>query len=402
MIATPARTNVLDTSSANANAVAVSPMKAAVDQVLNRALAEMRIVGAVVLVAQDGQLVYHSAVGLADREAHKPMREDALFRLSSVTKPIVTAAALRLVHEGRMTLDDSVTQWLPYFTPPLPDGRTPVITLRQLLNHTSGLSYGFQEPDDGIYHQLGVSDGLDESGITLDENLQRLARAPLHFSPGTEWRYSLGMDVMGAVIERVTGTSLPQAIDALVTGPLHMRDTGFAATEPRGLVTPYIDGKPEPVRMADDASVALPADFGFNVHFSPGRASNPNAFPSGGAGMVATAGDVLALLEAIRLGKAPLTPAVTLQMMSAHVGAEAQTQGPGWGFGFGGAMLVDPVEAQTPQGKGTLQWGGVYGHNWFIDPVHQLSVVLLTNTTYEGMIGALTVELRDAIYAAQA
>lgn len=375
-------------------------MQSRVDTVLDRAVAEHRVVGAVVLISRDGHLIYHRAAGLADRETGKPMREDTVFRLSSVTKPIVATAAMRLVELGRMHLDDPVTRWLPYFTPSLPNGDTPRITLRQLLDHTSGLGYAFQETDDGVYHRLGISDGLDDSGISLEENLHRLARAPLYFKPGSHWRYSLGLDVIGAVIERVTGKPLAQAVAELVTSPLNMRDSTFVVRDASRLAVPYADGKPVPVRMTDNMEVPLPREIGFNVRFAPSRALSAGAYSSGGAGMQGTAADVLKLLETIRIGGgAILSKDSVAQMTAAQVGDDAQTQGPGWGFGYCGAVLVDPVQAQTRQTKGTLQWGGVYGHQWFIDPAGHLSVVMLTDTAYEGMIGPLTIELRDAIYS---
>ncbi|MCA3885139.1 MAG: beta-lactamase family protein, partial [Burkholderia sp.] len=146
------------------------------DDALDRALADERMVGAVVLVAQDGELRYARAAGLADRETGTPMREDALFRLSSVTKPVVAAAAMRLVAAGHLTLDEPVARWLPEFRPTLTDGTPAVITLRHLLSHTAGLGYRFLEADgDGPYARAGVSDGMDRSGLSLDENLRRIA-----------------------------------------------------------------------------------------------------------------------------------------------------------------------------------------------------------------------------------
>src|SRR5512132_4634073 len=182
-----------------------SPMDArvsttpAIDAAIERALAENRIVGAVVLVAQDGEIVYRRAAGLADRERGTPMREQAVFRLASLTKPIVTAAALRMVELGRIALADPVTRYLPEFRPALPDGATPTITLRHLLTHTAGLSYGFMQPPDGSYHRAGVSDGAGEPGITMDENLARIVRAGLAYPPGERWGYSVAIDVLGAV-----------------------------------------------------------------------------------------------------------------------------------------------------------------------------------------------------------
>jgi CubicO group peptidase (beta-lactamase class C family) len=379
--------------------IAVAPdavLAARVDKVIDSAIADHRLVGTVVLIARDGKLVYHRAAGLADREAGRPMGEDAVFRFSSVTKPFVTAAAMRLVEDGKLRLDDPVTKWLPDFRPRLADGTEPVITVRQLLNHTSGLTYGLAELPSHPYHALGVSDGIDLSGISLDENLRRLGKAPLSFPPGSAWRYSLAIDVLGGVMEKATGKTLPQVVAQAVTTPLGLADTGFVARDPARLTAAYVNAQPAPTRMTDNLDVSLGATV---VRFAPSRATDLAAFPSGGAGMVGTAGDVLAFLETIRQGGAPiLKPATVAQMMQDQVGVQAATQGPGWGFGYGWAVLDDPAVAKTPQATGTIAWGGVYGHNWFVDPESGLTVVAMTNTAFEGMNGAFTVQLRDAVY----
>lgn len=379
-----------------AAAAAETATTARLDAAIDRALAERRIVGTVVLVARNGEIVYHRAAGYADREAARPMREDDLFPLASVSKPIVSVAAMRLVERGRLHLDDAVSQYLPYFTPRLADGSRPTITIHQLLTHTAGLGYGFTQPADSTYRRLGISDGLDEAKIGLDENLRRLASAPLLWPPGREWHYSLAIDVLGAVVARVNRTSLPAAVEQLVTAPLAMKDTAFAAVDPARLVVPYADAKPAPVRMHDGIEVPLPPAFGFNVRFAPSRALDPHAFPSGGAGMVGTAADVLRLLEMVRKdGGGMLKPETVARMTHSQV-----AQGPGWGFGYGWAVLDDPAAAGTPQAEGTLQWGGAYGHSWFVDRRNGLSVVALTNTAFEGMTdaGAFPAEIRDAVY----
>lgn len=176
---------------------------ARLDKAIDGAIAEQRIVGAVVLVARDGRLVYHRAAGLADREAGRAMAEDGVFRLASLTKSMVAAAAMRLVEEGSLRLADPATRWLPGFHPALADGTQPVITVRHLLTHTGGLTYGFLEGPDHPYHRLGVSDGMDRASISLDENVDRLAKAPLSYRPGSSWRYSLSMDVLCALWQRL-------------------------------------------------------------------------------------------------------------------------------------------------------------------------------------------------------
>jgi CubicO group peptidase (beta-lactamase class C family) len=375
----------------------LAALSSGLDGVIERALAERRIVGAVVLVAHDGRLAYARAAGLADREANRPMREDAIFRLASITKPIVTAAAMRLVETGVLALDAPVTRWLPDFRPRLADGSVPDITIGQLLSHSAGLGYGLQEPDDGPYHRLNISDGLDQPGLPIEENLRRLAEAPLYSVPGTAWRYSLALDVAGGVVEQATGKALPEVVRDFVTGPLGMADTAFAVTDRTRLATPYVNDTPEPARMADEAAVHL---WDGKVRFSLARIFDPTSYASGGAGMAGTAGDVLRFLEAIRTDGAPILEAETVRTMRRNqVGTKAASLEPGWGFGYGWAVLDDPAPSGTPQSAGTIRWGGVYGHSWFVDPVRGLSVVTLTNTAFEGMSGALPIEIRNAVYA---
>jgi len=370
------------------------------DKVFAAALREKRIVGAVAMVAQDGRVIYRRAHGMADREAACPMREDAQFRLSSITKLIVTVAVLRLVADSRMRLDAPITRWLPEFTPRLADDKlpAPTLTVHHLLTHTAGLGYGWSEESGAAYHALGVSDGLDLVDFDLQENLRRLAKASLFHVPGSAWRYSLALDVLGAAIERATGEPLARAVEQLVTIPLGMRDTGFVADSPERLAVPYASASPEPVRMTDNMQVPLPEGFGVSIRFAPSRVFDKGAFPSGGVGMYGSADDVVRLLEMIRSSDGFLPDELRASMKAALVGMEARTSGPGWGFGYGGAVLVDQVLAATPQSPGTMQWGGVYGHTWFIDSTRGLTVLLLTNTAYEGMAGTLPSELRDAVY----
>ncbi len=372
-------------------------LNARLDSVIDRAINENRIVGAVVLVTCDGQVVYRRAAGFADREARRPMREDTIFRLASMSKTIVSAAALALVEQGRLGLDDPVQKWIPTFRPMLPDGRKPVITLRQLLTHTAGLSYGSLEAADGPYHQARVSDGMDQPGLSMEENLRRIASVPLSYEPGTAWTYSVATDVLGEVVARAGGTSLTEVVKKLVTGPLGMDDTGFVVRDRNRLAVPYADGNPEPIRMADPHLVKFGPS---GILFSPSRAFDFRSFPSGGAGMVGTAGDYLVLLERLRKGGGGILRKETVRAMTTNqIGALVMAGGePGWGFGFGFAVLRDRGAAKTPQSNGTYQWGGAYGHSWFVDPERRLTVVALTNTTVEGMAGRFPNEVRGAVY----
>lgn len=370
-----------------------------VDAVIDAAVAEKRLVGVVVLIAYDGKIAYRRAAGLANRETRTQMSAERIFRWSSLTKPIVSAAAMAVVERGKLGLDDAVTRWLPDFRPKLPDGHTPVITLRQLLTHTSGLGYGFAEgPDGAAYRQAQISDGLDESTVSLQKNLRRLASVPLLFEPGKSWNYSLGIDVIGAVLERAEDAPLQDVVSQRVTAPLGMSDSAFYCREPSRLAVPYVNDQPEPILMSDPAVVTLLP--GTAIRYSPSRALNPHAFPSGGCGMVGTAEDFLHFLEALRKGGAPILERRSVQAMTSNqIGELTTLLGPGTAFGIGAAVITDPAAAQTPQSAGTLTWGGVYGHNWFIDPHRRLSVVSLSNTALEGMNGAFPGQLRNAIYS---
>ena len=374
-----------------------SSLGAAVDAAITNALDEKRLVGAVVLVARDGEIVHRRAGGLADREKGLAMREDTIFRLASITKPIVTIAAMRLVEEGRIGLDDAVTRWLPDFRPRLADGSDATIRIRHLLTHTSGLGYGFSEEDGGPYISAGISDGLDEPGLPLAENLRRIASVPLRFAPGSDWQYSLAMDVLGGIIEAETGMPLGESVAELVTGPLGLTDTAFSVRDRSRLAAAYMNASPEPALMGENAVVMSLMG---PIRFAPNRIFDPASYHSGGAGMAGTAADVLTILETIRKGGAPLLSSETVRMMMTdQAGGHRQRHEPGSGFGFGWSVLTDPLEAGVPFPAGTLKWGGVYGHSWFIDPVNGLTVVALTNTTLEGMWGKFTVDLREAIYA---
>ncbi len=360
-----------------------------------------RLVGAVVLVREHGALRHASATGLADRESATPMQRDQLFRLASVSKPLLTTVILGLVAEGVLDLDAPVQRWLRDFRPALADGSTPAISLRQLLSHSSGLGYRFLEADaKGPYARAGVSDGMDANPLSLADNVRRIAQAPLLFAPGSQWLYSLGVDVAGAVAEAATGESLQALFERLLAAPLGLRDTAFAARNAARLATPYVSDTPQPHRLREGEVVA-PFEGTVGIEYSLARATDASRFPSAGAGLVGSADEVMAVLEALRdvQRSGLLPPALAAEMASPQVGEQGPPEPAGWGFGLGFAVLRDAAASGTPQSAGTWRWGGAYGHSWFVDPARGLSVVALTNTLYEGMDGAFVDELRDVVYA---
>jgi CubicO group peptidase (beta-lactamase class C family) len=202
---------------------------------------------------------------------------------------------------------------------------------------------------------------------------------------------------LGRLLEAASRKSLSALVRERVTGPLGMNDTDFAVKTPERLATAYADSEEAPARMSDPH--ILPFDLSA-IRFSPSRAMDPSAYPSGGAGMVGTAHDILLLLEALRLGGSPLFgPETFAELVKDRVSPEfLERPDPGWGFGLGFALLDDPMAAATPQARGTWRWGGVYGHHWFVDPKNRLTVVTLTNTAVAGTDGLFPDSLRNAIY----
>lgn len=301
----------------------------------------------------------------------------------------------------QQALDQAIDSWLPEFRPRLANGRPARITLRQLLSHTAGLGYRFFETEaDGPYAQAGVSDGMDASGIRLEENLRRIGSVPLLYDPGTAWGYSLATDVVGALIERVQGISLSEAVHQLVTAPLGMTDTGFVAHDRRRVATAYVNQEHLPRRLKEDEIVPV-FEGTVGIRYSPGRIFDPQSFSSGGAGMAGTAGDFLRLLETLRQGGGALLPRdLVAEMGRDQTPDHDLPAAPGFGFGLGFSVLRDQAQAMSPESLGTWRWGGAYGHSWFVDRAQGLSIVAFTNTLYEGMYGRFVTDLRDAIYGA--
>jgi len=370
-----------------------------VEDALKRAVDEARVVGAVVLVARDGRVVYRGAAGLADREAGRVMDTEALFRLASLTKPVVSVTALSLIGEGRLALDLPVTRWLPEFRPRAPDGSEVPILVRHLLTHTSGLGYGFFVWEGDGYARARVSNGLDQPGLSFDENARRLVSVPLLARPGTEFHYSLSSDVLGEVMARAADRSLPELVAERVTRPLGLTQTSFEVGDVERLVVPYADGQPRPERMRDVEHVLRFAVGA--ASYAPARALTRGSYPSGGSGMIGTASEYLTFLEALRtadprlLAPGPFAEMKRDQLRGLAAGPEL---GPGWGFGYGLGVLLDPARAESPLRPGSLYWQGAYGNYFWVDPSERLSALLLTNTAIEGMNGVLPADLRSAVY----
>jgi len=339
------------------------------------------IPGAVVLIARGGLVAYAEAFGFRDREAKAPMELDAIFRIASMTKPLTSVAAMILAEEGKLQIAAPVAEYLPEFADRtvgperVPAKRT--MTVQDLLRHTSGLTYAAfgDSPVQMIWR--------DAQPMTEDqtnaEMVAKLASLPLMFEPGTTWEYSMSTDVLGRVVEVVSGQDLADFIDARICRPLGLRDTGFAATGERA------------------ARVAEPQTEPATGARPPMRnPTNPGRWQSGGGGAVSTAADYLRFCQMLLNGGGLdgtriLAPKTVALMASDHLppdcnygetarprfGALAPVPEMGYGFGLGFAVRTDAGRCPLPGSVGEYFWGGVLGTSFWIDPVEQLIVVAM-------------------------
>ncbi len=343
---------------------------------------ERRLIpGAVLAIARGGRLGYAEAVGFRDREAEAPMALDSIFRIASMTKPVVSVAAMSLAEEGRLELGARVADYIPEFKDMTVGAErrkaARVMTVQDLMRHTSGLTYPLfgDSPVQMIWRDAKLADDSQTNG----ELVQKLARLPLMFEPGTTWEYSMSTDVLGRVVEVASGQDLAAAIAARITGPLGMDDSGFAATGERA------------------ARIAQPQTDAATGERPPMRdPSRPIAWASGGGGMVSTARDYLRFCQMLLDGGALdgtriLAPKSVAHMASDHLppgceyGATARTRfgalAPvpemGYGFGLGFAVRKAQGMSPVPGSVGEFFWGGVHGTYFWIDPQERMVVVLM-------------------------
>jgi CubicO group peptidase (beta-lactamase class C family) len=359
------------------------------DSIALAAIDARKIVGAVLVAFRQGRPFYQGHWGLADREASRPMTLDTIFRLSSLTKPIVAAAFLAMVDKGLMRPEDDTRNYLPEFTPALADGTRPLIRLAHLLTHTAGI--GDVLPGDPEPQALAVTPEMNAGALVAG-----LSALPLLFPPGGGWRYSRSLEVLAAAMCRVNGSDLAGVIERYVTGPLGMRDSAFGVTDPARLAATYADGPDGAGRMTSHHRLRNP--WGGITDYFPQAILAPRVFQSASGGMAGTAGDFAVLLEAIRTGRLFERPETRALALSNRTPQLPFAVSPGWQFSPLGAWLASPLEAASPCRTGTVRWGGIYGHSWFIDPAAELTVVAMTNTGLEGSDGVWPLAIRDAFY----
>lgn len=349
-------------------------------------IAAGRIPGAVMLICHHDRLVHQAALGMQDPAAGVPMSMDTIFRIYSMTKPIVSVAVMMLVEEGRLLISQPVSKYLPELGQPRVgvqgadhEGR-PVLetvaahremTVHDLLRHTSGLTYGIFGAS--MVKSTYAGAGVERRDVTNTELVKRLATVPLAHQPGAVWEYSRSTDVLGALVERISGMALDEFLERRILAPLGMQDSGFwvpAAQQHR--IAEAFDTDPDtglPVKLID-------------VRSKPG-------YLSGGGGMVSTAHDYLRFarmlanhgtLDGVRI----LSRKTVHYMTSDHLGDLPGARmtpdflpGPGYGFGLGFAVRIADGDAIVPGSTGDYNWSGLAGTYFWVDPNENLVAVWL-------------------------
>ncbi len=344
-----------------------------------------RIPGVVLLVARHGGLVVHEALGLQDPQSGTPMALDAIFRIYSMTKPITSLAALQLAERGQLMLSDPVSKYVPAFAQLQVahfDGDRMTLhpmrqqpTIHDLLRHTAGLTYAFL--DDGPMQRMYVKARLRSGALNTDGFIQALAGLPLAFQPGSIWEYSHATDVLGAVIEAVTGQRLGVFLEQSICGPLGMVDTGFWTPPDKQH------------RLAEPLAAEIP-----QLPMPLLDARKPPAMDGGGSGLMSTAMDYARFLQCllhggILDGQRIASPYTVRMMTHDHVGSIPQNISkfggqmltPGIGFGLGFAVRMAEGLEDLPGSPGMYSWGGVCGTTFWVDPQQELVAVLMSQAS---------------------
>jgi CubicO group peptidase (beta-lactamase class C family) len=346
------------------------------------------IAGAVALVLRDGRVVYERAVGHADREAGRRMTSDAIFRIASQTKALTTVAVMMLVEEGKIALGNPVSRFIPGF-----DSTTVAtssdsggtlrrasrrITIRDLLTHTAGISYGTEPFVRDAYAAAGLGPATGWGFYTADKDepvcatMERLARLPFVRQPGEAWVYGYNTDILGCVVERASGVPLDEFMRTRITGPLGMRDTYFfLPPEKRGrLVTVYA--------RRDNVTARAPDDAMGQGHYDRGPMRNF----AGGAGMVSTARDygrfLQMLLNGGELDGVRILSPRSVELMTTNQTGTLYPQ-PGQTFGFGFSIIERAGADNALSSAGTWGWGGAYGSQYRVDPRERIIWLFLMN-----------------------
>jgi CubicO group peptidase (beta-lactamase class C family) len=356
-----------------------------IDRALQRYVDTDRVAGIVALVMQDGQVVYEKAFGWADKEAGRRMTTDTIFRIASQTKALTSAAIMQLIEEGLLTLNTRVSTLIPSFAQTsvavAKDGtvthvpaRRP-ITVRDLLTHTAGISYGTDPVVAASYREKGLGPAAGFGWYTADkeepvcDTMERLGTLPFVAQPGESWVYGYNTDILGCLVEKASGKSLDAYLRERILTPLGMKDTQFflPVAQKDRLAAVYSSAEGKYVRAPDGARG--------QGHYVEGPRKNF----AGGAGLLSTARDYARFLEAMRKGGTldgarVLSPLSVKLMSTNQVGTLHSAAGLGFGFGF---QTTDRFGANGMSHEGAFGWGGAYGSNYRVDPSAQLVMTLM-------------------------
>jgi len=379
-----------------------------VTEMLRANIAANEIPGAVLLIARQGKIAYFESFGLLDPQAKTPMRKDAIFRIYSMSKPITTVAAMTLFEDARLVLNEPVGKYLPALakmqvaTDNKPDPEADPhkiatipadrpISIQDLMRHTSGLTYGFF--GDTPVKKLYAEAKLGNEGETNAQFVDRIAKLPLSYQPGTTWDYSHSTDVLGRLVEVISGKSLYEFERKSILDPLRMGDTSFYVTDQTKqsrIAEPFENDR----KIGNGATVGDPRVGG--------------AWESGGGGMVSTAIDYARFLQMLLNGgtldgQRILGPKTIEYMTSDHLGSAVvpgpyYLPGPGYGFGLGFAVRRDAGVSPVNGSPGDYNWGGAGGTAFWVDPKEQMFVVFMMQSPSQRM--RYRPLLRDMIYAA--
>jgi CubicO group peptidase (beta-lactamase class C family) len=339
--------------------------------------------GAVTIVARRGTVVHSQAHGFLDAAKSKPMPKDALFRLASMTKPVVTVAAMMLVERGVIKLNDPVATLLPELkdvkveTAAGDVALTRPITVQDLMRHTAGFVYAGSTKSPRIkqmYEESNIESR--ETDITGDEMLKRLGQIPIAHQPGTFWEYSIATDVLGLLVERAARQSLDAVLKQMLFEPLGMKDTAFWVSPDKvARIADALDTEPQKAAMTKS----------YRIYDNPAGRS----YLKGGAGLVGTADDYLKFAQMVLnggeyQGKRYLSKKTVDFMLSDHTvgmgGTTVGSTGPGYGFGLGFAVRLHDGVAWVPGSKGDAMWAGAWGTSFWIDPKEGLVGVLMSQS----------------------
>lgn len=373
-----------------------------------------KLPNAQILVARDGKPVHFGQFGQL-RGDGTPMREDALLRIASMTKPVTSVAFMQLVEQGRVALDDPIGRVLPELAelgvyaggggavPFAPATPTRPIRFVDLLTHQSGLTYGLQNRTsiDAAYRESEFDFGREHH--TSDQYLAHLGKLPLEFEPGTGWNYSVATDVLGIAVERISGMRLGEYFEKHIFAPLGMTDTGFdvAPGQESRLADAWAYQPGKPPKLTDRGAAS--------------KLLGPARFHSGGGGLIGTIADyqrfaTMLLYKGQLEGKRILAPK-TLQLMTSNFlpgGADlasisrslfSESTSAGSGFGLGFAMVIDPAKTLMPSSRGEFYWGGAYSTAFFVDPVEGVTMVFMTQL-YPSSAYPVRRQLKTLIYSA--